>query len=115
MRTLSEDVEPTAPTKVAETRYGLGITISRCRNGRMFQIDVENGAKPIELEGHFTRVSNAEDAVKLYVDSGKGRIREGCVSFANKEEIPGAIARPLLRLQKEAAEPDAEFPTSTLE
>lgn len=115
MQTTLDAVEPTDPTKVAETRYGEDITISRCRNGRMFQIDVANGVKPPELEGHFTRVSNAEDAVKFYVDSGKGRVREGCVSFTNKEELAGATPKPLLRLQKEAALPDAEFPTISLE
>lgn len=112
-------VDKTAPNsvKVAETRYGKDIKISRCKNGRLFQIDVAGGGtKPPELDGHFTRYADAEDAVKRYVDGGNGRVSSKVapiVDFTAKADsvLPPLTPRKKLTLTpKEEPALEPEFP-----
>lgn len=116
MQTLLDDVKDnTAPTsiKVAETSFGKNISIARGKNGQMFVIDVAGGGtKPVELEGHFTGWTAAEEAVKRYVDSGNGRLAPAkgvTLSEKNPDDVkPTMTKRPQMKMQT----PDFMAPAS---
>lgn len=106
MRTVlggaKDQKDHTAPTsiKVGETSFGKDISISRCKGGRMFQIDVAGGGtKPPELCGLFTGWTDAENAVRFYIDSGNGRYA-GAVKDKEPEALMNPITeRPKLKLE----------------
>ena len=92
----------TAPTslKVGETKFGKDIRISRCANGRMFQIDVAGGGtKPDELQGHYTSWTEAENAVRFYIDSGNGRVAEVLKEKQPDDPLPPLADRPKLKME----------------
>jgi len=92
----------TAPTslKVGETKFGKDISISRCKSGRMFQIDVSGGGtKPVELTGHYTSWTEAENAVRFYVDSGNGRVAEILKEKQSGDSLPPLTDRPKLKME----------------
>ena len=90
-----KNVDSAAPRsiQVAETAFGKAISIARGKDGRLFIIEVAGGgAHPPILSGHFTRFSDAEDAVKKYVDSGNGRYTASPTRSKLKMQAPAATA-----------------------
>lgn len=120
MSTILEDVnanDGTAPTslKVAETRYGNDIHISRCPNGRLFQIDVGGGGtKPPDLLGFFTRFGDAEEAIKRYVDTHHGRLAQGVASVVDFVAKPGSVVPPLTNRPKLSMRPKVKDETKQI-
>ena len=107
----TRSVDSTAPTsvKVAETAFGKSIKISRGKDGRMFQIIVDGGGiKPPVLDGMFTRWTDAENAIKLYVDSGNGRYTaKPDVTVKHPESVlPSTTKRPKIPMGQSFMAPD---------
>lgn len=72
---------------VATTSFGKTISIARCRNGRMFQINVAGGGvKPPALCGLFTNYDFAQDAVRGYLAEKGGKTEE--VGHRKKLTLP---------------------------
>lgn len=97
----SDKQDHTAPTsvKTAETAFGKDINISRCKNARMFQIDVAGGGtKPPELGGLYTSWNEAERAIRFYIDSGNGRYAEA-LKPSVEDSISPLADRPKLKLE----------------
>ena len=82
----------------------------------MFIINVEGGGiHPPALSGYFTRFSEAEEAIKRYVDEGKGRFtaKPDVETKHPKSKLPSTTQRPKLSMQPGPEEPPAVSFTAT--